>query len=170
MHCVCAWQHVSMAQFVNREQAAYVLAVGFGSGLIKPAPGTWGSLLGALLFWGMFELSIPLALAILLMGTMAGGYICRIGGERLGAVDHGSIVWDEVIAMGWLLLLVYLWSSLTLFTVMLSFALFRVFDIVKPWPINRIDAWHTPWSVMLDDLLAFAYAAIVFFMLMAWLS
>jgi phosphatidylglycerophosphatase A len=159
-----------MVRFVSREQTAYVLAVGFGSGLLKPAPGTWGSLLGAFLFWGLFVLSMPVALTVLILGTLAGGYICRIGGERLGEVDHGSIVWDEIIAMGWLLLVVTLWFDLTLTTVLLATALFRVFDIAKPWPINRVDAWHTPWGVMFDDLLAFAYAAIVFFMLMAWFA
>ncbi len=153
-----------MAQFVK--SLYYWLAVGFGSGLIKPAPGTWGSLLGALLWWGLLTLSIPIASALLLIGTLLGGAICRVGGERLGEVDHGSIVWDEIIAMGWLLLTIALFSQLTPWTLLFSLLLFRLFDITKPFPINRIDAWHTPWGVMADDLLAFAYAAICFFILM----
>jgi phosphatidylglycerophosphatase A len=157
-----------MVRFVNR--LYYWLAVGFGSGLIKPAPGTWGSILGTLLWWGLLTLSIPIASALLLIGTLLGGAICRVGGERLGEVDHGSIVWDEIIAMGWLLLTIALFSQLTLWTVLLGLLLFRLFDITKPWPINRIDAWHTPWSVMLDDLLAFAYAGIGFFILMNLIS
>jgi phosphatidylglycerophosphatase A len=157
-----------MVRFVNR--LYYWLAVGFGSGLIKPAPGTWGSILGTLLWWGLLTLSIPIASALLLIGTLLGGAICRVGGERLGEVDHGSIVWDEIIAMGWLLLTIALFSQLTLWTVLFGLLLFRLFDITKPWPINRIDAWHTPWSVMLDDLLAFAYAGIGFFILMNLIS
>lgn len=148
----------------------YWLAVGFGSGLIKPAPGTWGSILGALLWWGLLTLSVPIAGTLLLIGTLLGGAICRVGGERLGEVDHGSIVWDEIVAMGWLLLVMVLFSQLTLWTVLLGLLLFRLFDITKPWPINRVDAWHTPWSVMLDDLLAFAYAGIGFFILMNMIS
>lgn len=157
-----------MVRFVN--SLYYWLAIGFGSGLIKPAPGTWGSLLGMLLWWGLLTLSLPIASALLLIGTLLGGAICRVGGERLGEVDHGSIVWDEIIAMGWLLLTIALFSQLTLWTVLLGLLLFRLFDITKPWPINRIDAWHTPWSVMLDDLLAFAYAAICFFILLPLIS
>lgn len=157
-----------MVRFVNR--LYYWLAVGFGSGLIKPAPGTWGSVLGALLWWGLLTLSVPIASALLSIGTLLGGVICRVGGERLGEVDHGSIVWDEIVAMGWLLLTIALFSQLTLWTVLLGLLLFRLFDITKPWPINRVDAWHTPWSVMLDDLLAFAYAGIGFFILMNMIS
>ncbi len=157
-----------MAQFVN--SLYYWLAVGFGSGLIKPAPGTWGSLLGMLLWWGLLTLSLPIAVVLLVIGTVLGGAICRVGGERLGEVDHGSIVWDEIVAMGWLLLTIALFSQLTLWTVLLGLLLFRLFDITKPWPINRVDAWHTPWSVMLDDLLAFAYAGIGFFILMNMIS
>jgi phosphatidylglycerophosphatase A len=149
------------------DRLAYWFAIGFGSGLIKPAPGTWGTLIGVGLFWLLLSwLPSELVLVVLLIGTSVGGYICRIGGERLGEVDHGSIVWDEIIAMGWLLWLIALWQPLTMVTVSLSFVLFRFFDIVKPWPIAQVDAWHTPWGVMLDDLLAFTYAAIVFFMLL----
>jgi phosphatidylglycerophosphatase A len=157
-----------MVRFVN--STYYWLAVGFGSGLIKPAPGTWGSIAGTILWWGLLTLSVPVSVVLLVVGTMLGGAICRVGGERLGEVDHGSIVWDEIIAMGWLLLVIAYWSVLSLTTVGLALVLFRVFDITKPWPINRIDAWHTPWSVMLDDLLAFAYAAIVFFILIALIN
>jgi phosphatidylglycerophosphatase A len=155
-----------MVRFVN--SLYYWLAVGFGSGLINPAPGTWGTLLGALLWWALLTLSLPIAIVLLALGTVLGGEICRIGGERLGEVDHGSIVWDEIIAIGWLLMLVVLYSDLSLNNVLVSFALFRLFDITKPYPINLIDAWHTPWSVMFDDLLAAAYAGIGFFILI-WL-
>jgi phosphatidylglycerophosphatase A len=152
-----------MVPFVNR--LGYWLAVGWGSGLIKPAPGTWGSLAGALVFWGLLSLSEGLAWALLFVGTVFGAWVCRIGGERLGEVDHGSIVWDEIIAMGWLLVVIQWFDELTLIKVFLAFLLFRVFDILKPFPINRVDAWHTPWGVMLDDLLAFVYAVICFFSL-----
>jgi phosphatidylglycerophosphatase A len=168
MPCVYVWQRVSMARFANA--FGYWLAVGFGSGLIKPAPGTWGSLAGALLFWALIHISMPLTWAILLLGTLAGAWVCRIGGERLGEVDHGSIVWDEIIAMGWLLAVIAEWQELSWFNVALAFVLFRFFDIVKPFPINYVDAWHTPWGVMLDDLLAFAYAVICFFSLMYLIS
>lgn len=157
-----------MARFVNA--LGYWLAVGFGSGLLKPAPGTWGSLAGALVFWGLLSLSQGLTWALLFVGTAFGAWVCRIGGERLGEVDHGSIVWDEIIAMGWLLAVITQWYELTLVNVAIALVLFRVFDILKPFPINRIDAWHTPWGVMLDDLLAFAYAVICFFSLMYFIS
>lgn len=158
-----------MAQFAKH--IGYWLAVGFGSGLIKPAPGTWGSLLGAFLFWALLSYSFVASFCLLVLGTLAGAMICKVGGERLGEVDHGSIVWDEIIAMGWLLLVLTIYyAPLTWYTVLIAFALFRFFDIVKPWPIHLVDAWHTPWGVMLDDLLAFTYAAIGFFSLMYVIS
>lgn len=157
-----------MAQFVNA--LGYWLAVGWGSGLLKPAPGTWGSLAGALVFWGLLSLSENVTWAVLFVGTVFGALICRIGGERLGEVDHGSIVWDEIIAVGWLLAVIELNYELNWMNVALALLLFRVFDILKPFPINRVDAWHTPWGVMLDDLLAFAYAVICFFSLMYLIS
>ncbi len=168
MPCACVWLPVSMDRFVK--PFGYWLAVGFGSGLLKPAPGTWGSLAGALVFWGLLSLSEGIAWALLFVGTAFGAWVCRIGGERLGEVDHGSIVWDEIIAMGWLLAVIAQWYELTLVNVAIALVLFRVFDILKPFPINRIDAWHTPWGVMLDDLLAFAYAVICFFSLMYFIS
>ncbi len=157
-----------MVRFVNA--FGYWLAVGWGSGLIKPAPGTWGSLAGALVFWGLLSFSPSLTWAVLLIGTLFGAWVCRIGGERLGEVDHGSIVWDEIIAMGWLLAVIQFYYELNWLNVALALVLFRVFDILKPFPINRVDAWHTPWGVMLDDLLAFAYAVICFFSLMYVIS
>lgn len=157
-----------MARFADR--LAYGLAIGFGSGLIKPAPGTWGSLTGALLFWALLSLSLPLTLLVLLLGTALGAYVCRVGGERLGEVDHGSIVWDEIIAVGWLLLAVHVWQGLDGLSVALVFVLFRLFDILKPWPIHVVDGWHTPWGVMLDDLLSAVYAGIGVFSLLAWLA
>jgi phosphatidylglycerophosphatase A len=157
-----------MDRFVN--SFGYWLAIGWGSGLIKPAPGTWGSLAGALVFWGLLSLSEGLTWTLLLLGTAFGAWVCRIGGERLGEVDHGSIVWDEIVAMGWLLAVIELSYELSWMSVALALLLFRVFDILKPFPINRVDAWHTPWGVMLDDLLAFAYAVICFFSLMYLIS
>jgi phosphatidylglycerophosphatase A len=152
-----------------REDLAYWCAVGFGSGLIKPAPGTWGTLAGTGLFWlGLTFLPGAWIFVALVLSTLLGGYICRIGGERLGEVDHGSIVWDEIVAIGWLLWLVALFYPLTWITLGFAFVLFRIFDIIKPWPISRVDAWHTPWSVMFDDLLALFYAVIVFFMLIPY--
>lgn len=154
-----------MAQSINR--FGYWLAVGFGSGLIKPAPGTWGSLAGALLFWPLLLWSSAAALLVLVVGTLFGAWICEQGGRHLGEVDHGSIVWDEIIAVGWSLAVIsWLGEPLTWLNVALVFVLFRVFDILKPWPIHYVDAWHTPWGVMLDDLLAFIYTIICFFSLM----
>lgn len=157
-----------MVPFVNR--LGYWLAVGFGSGLIKPAPGTWGSLAGALLFWMLLSLSPTIGLVVVILGTVLGAWVCDQGGKRLGEVDHGSIVWDEIIAVGWSLWVVSLFYALTWLNVALVFVLFRVFDILKPWPIHYVDAWHTPWGVMLDDLLAFAYTVICFFSLMFIIS
>lgn len=141
-----------------------LLATGFGAGLLRPAPGTWGTVaalpLIGLLLWMPLWLAWPLLLLLCLVGIP----LCSAAGERLGVSDHGGIVYDEIA--GWaltVLLLAWLESSLDAFgplTLLASFLAFRFFDIVKPWPVSWADrAAGGGLGVMLDDLLAALYAA-----------
>lgn len=139
-------------------------ALGFGSGLLPKAPGTWGSLAAVgiyLLFAAFF--SDTVILMLVLLSLAAGGFICGRSAEQLGVHDHGAIVWDEFVGQ-WMVLLAipYLWSGHYVVAVALAFALFRVFDIKKPWPIAALDAHlETGWGIMLDDVLAAVYAIAV---------
>lgn len=139
---------------------AHFLALGFGSGLITPAPGTWGTLaalpLAALLLWlgvsgGMLAL---LTLPLFLLGI----WLCDVTGRALGVADSGHIVWDEIVAM----LLVLALVPATPLWWLLAFAAFRLFDIVKPWPIRWLDRHvHGGFGVMLDDAIAALFATLL---------
>ena len=133
------------------------VAFGFGSGLMPVAPGTWGSLLAVGLFWLIPPLSLPVQLGALSVAFAAGCVICGTSARRLGVHDYGGIVFDEIVAM----LLVLCVTPRTPGWSLAAFLLFRVFDIVKPWPIREADhRLHGGLGIMLDDVLAAVYAAL----------
>lgn len=136
---------------------AHLVAFGFGSGLAPKAPGTVGTLLGLPLFW-LIEAAAsdrPNQIALLVAAFLFGVWVCARAGRALGVADHGGIVWDEIVAFALVLVFTppgWLWIGV-------AFALFRVFDILKPWPIRSADArLKNGFGVMFDDLLAALYA------------
>lgn len=147
---------------------AHFLALGFGSGLITPAPGTWGSIaalpLAALLGWlgvgGVWLAWLSLPLFVL------GVWVCDVTGKALGVADSGHIVWDEIVAM--LLLLAFVPATATAW--LAALLVFRLFDIVKPWPIRWLDAKvHGGFGVMLDDVVAALFALLLLKVLLPYL-
>ena len=143
------------------------LACGFGSGLTPVAQGTFGSL-AALLPWLLLRhLSLPLYLLVLLVGFAIGVWACDIAGRALGVDDHRSLVWDEFIGQ-WIALIPLIIPALlptrvSLWWLLLAgFALFRLFDVWKPWPIRWFDRRvKGGMGVMIDDVMAGVFAAIV---------
>jgi len=136
----------------------HILAFGFGTGLAPFAPGTFGSLPGILLFWLTMDYGLYVQVGVALTITLAGVWICGESARRIGVHDHGGIVWDEIVGMYVTLLAAP--ASLTGW--ILAFVLFRIMDIVKPWPIRDLD--HSIGGgvgIMLDDLAAALYAAIL---------
>lgn len=138
---------------------AHLVACGFGSGLSPFAPGTAGTLFA----WATFPLLRPwmsdYELLAFLSLCFAGGVLAvhRTGAD-LGVVDHGSIVWDEIVPF-WLVLLFcpagWLWQTT-------AFFLFRFFDIVKPQPARYFDEQvKNGFGVMSDDLVAAGYTLLV---------
>jgi phosphatidylglycerophosphatase A len=150
------------------EHPAHFFAFGFGAGLARKAPGTYGTLVALplyhwLLAWG---LSAGMIALLCLPLFVFGIWVCDKSCRSLGVHDHGGIVWDEIVAM--LLVLTAVPVSLTAWIV--AFALFRLFDIVKPWPIRWLDAKvHGGFGVMLDDLVAALFAMVVLRLLLPWL-
>ena len=133
----------------------HFLAFGFGSGLSSKAPGTMGTL-AALPVWYLLA-QLPLAgyLAGLLLVIAVGPYLCGKTARDLGVHDHGGIVWDEIAGF----LLTMLLVPVSVWMALIGFALFRLFDIVKPWPIGWLDRHvHGGTGIMLDDLVAALYA------------
>ena len=149
---------------------AYWWSVGFGSGLLRPAPGTWGSVLG--LFLGYLMLLQTQAVWLLIGGaaTVTGISILAIGHiERSAGVhDASEIVIDE-IAGQWLAMLPLALLPHGWFELGVSFLLFRIFDIFKPWPIGPLDQKVSGgFGVMVDDLVAGVIAAAILSLLMLY--
>lgn len=133
----------------------HFLALGFGAGLLKPAPGTWGTL-AAVPIYLVLNLWMPMShwlsgLSLGVIGFVLGIYLCGRTAKDVGVHDHSAIVWDEFVGFWvsmWLL-------PVTWATVLLAFVLFRLFDILKPWPIRWLDQHvHGGFGIMVDDLLA----------------
>lgn len=136
-----------------------IVSFGFGSGLIRPAPGTWGSLL-AWMFWvaGVSRLSDPYIALLLVAAFALGCWTCHRVGKEMGRPDHGGMVWDEIVAF-WLVL----WLTPdNLIAQAVAFAVFRFFDILKPPPIHFFDShFKNGFGVMWDDIVAAVYSLLV---------
>jgi phosphatidylglycerophosphatase A len=131
-----------------------LIATGLYSGYLPKAPGTWGSLVGLLLFLLLHNLSLPVYLAVVaglfIVGSFAAGETEKILDNR----DPGIVVIDEIVGI-----LVGLTAiPATPLTLALGFILFRFFDIAKPFPIRLVDQrFHGGLGIMLDDVLAGIY-------------
>lgn len=145
---------------------ARVLAFGFGSGLLRPAPGTWGSLFGWLSYVLLLQAQPEwIRLTAVGFAFAAGVWACGRAGQDLGVADHGGMVWDEVAAF-WLVLALL---PTGFATQLAGFLLFRLFDIFKPPPIRYFDTrWKSGFGVMFDDFLAAAYTLLVLALWTRW--
>nr|WP_206202949.1 phosphatidylglycerophosphatase A [Thioalkalivibrio sp. XN8] len=136
----------------------HFLALGFGAGLVPVAPGTAGTLVGVLLDPLLRLLGFELRVVIVAAIALAGVWICGESARRLGVHDHPAIVWDEIAGYLALMLVVpagWPWA-------LAGFAVFRLFDIWKPWPIRQLDhAVPGGLGIMLDDLVAAAWGALL---------
>ncbi|UZR29482.1 phosphatidylglycerophosphatase A family protein [Methylococcus mesophilus] len=141
-----------------------LIAVGFGAGLAPWAPGTFGTLAAIplyLLFTGASP-AVYSAIVVVLLGL--GVVACGRCGRALGQADHPAIVWDEIVGF-----LITMWGIPASWpNVLLGFALFRFFDIVKPWPIRAIDRRTAGgWGVMLDDVAAGLLSSLILHVLIS---
>lgn len=129
----------------------HLLAFGFGSGAAPRAPGTWGSLVAVPLYFLFFWLPSELYWSLVGLAFAVGIWLCGRTARDLKVHDHGGIVWDEFVGM-WIVLGFH---PDTLQGVLIAFLLFRLFDILKPWPINWFDK-KIPGGlgIMFDDVLA----------------
>ncbi len=134
---------------------AHFVALGFGAGLVPVLPGTAGSLLGLLLFLALRDLPWPVYLG-LLAGVFVVGALAAHRSARLMAIkDPSCIVIDEIAGV----LLALFLSPAGWVWPLVAFALFRLFDVLKPWPVGLADRRaQGGFGIMLDDLLAGGYA------------
>jgi phosphatidylglycerophosphatase A len=141
------------------QSSAHMIALGFGSGLMRPAPGTWGTVFGWITFnYFLAQLSSHTQGLLIAAAFAVGVWACGRAGKALGVIDHGAWVWDEVVAF-WLVL----WLLPASFGSQLwAFVLFRFFDIVKPAPIRQLDEQlKNGFGVMFDDIIAAGYTLLV---------
>lgn len=137
---------------------AHLIALGFGSGLGRIAPGTVGTLWGWLSFLVLQLWLSPTQIGWLLpVAGVVGWWACTVTARDMRVADPGHIVWDEVLAMWiilWLTMPMGFWGQL------IAFALFRFYDAVKPQPVKWADqlfkgfGWKGGFGIMFDDLVA----------------
>jgi phosphatidylglycerophosphatase A len=144
----------------------HLIAFGFGAGLSPRAPGTAGTVV-AVPVWLLLSLLPlwPYAAAVTAL-ILFGIWVCGASARLLGIHDHPGIVFDEIAGFcvaATPLLPVLGWVDGPLWAWLLAaFVLFRIFDILKPWPIRWLDRHvHGGFGIVVDDLLAGVYAAAV---------
>ena len=145
--------------FPDLNKPSHLLATFFGIGLLKPAPGTWGSL-AAVLLWYFLDFLHSYALIILPAFILFSWLVCNKADQDSESKDNSFIVIDEVAGM--IVALSFISHDLILY--LFAFLLFRLFDIFKPWPISWIDKnIKGGLGIILDDLIAGFFAGVIIF-------
>ncbi len=138
------------------------LAFGFGSGLSRYMPGTIGTLAAIPIYFLLIQTPLWLYIALTLLAVVTGIWICQNAADKLKEHDYGGIVWDEVA--GYLITMSLVPYSLK--NLLIGFILFRILDILKPWPIKWADKHVSGgFGIMLDDVMAGIFAAIALWVL-----
>lgn len=141
-----------------------LLALGFGAGLLPRAPGTAGTLAAAPFVWALGLLPAWAYLTMLVAAFVVGCWVCGVTARAVGVDDHPAIVWDEFVGLA-ATLAVLPQSPAVVAT---AVVVFRVFDILKPWPIRVFDRrLHGGLGIMLDDVLAAVPAAVCVYLVLA---
>jgi phosphatidylglycerophosphatase A len=140
---------------------AWAVATFFGAGFGKPGPGTWGSVAAVLLWAAYAWLAHPSPHALLLallagiaLSIVLGVPAATIAARESGRHDPGFVVIDEVAGQ-WIALL---GSRVSWRDALIALALFRLFDIVKPFPARQLEGLPAGWGIVFDDVAAGLYA------------
>lgn len=137
-----------------KRRAALALATGFGSGYSPVAPGTAGSAVGVLLFLPLVKAPLWAQVAAIVVVYFLGVAASSVAAEVAGRKDPGIAVVDEIVGQ-WIS---YLALPFTPATALAGFLLFRVMDVIKPWPARQSEALAGGWGIMTDDVFAGIYA------------
>ncbi len=133
------------------------LAFGFGSGLVPKAPGTFGTLACVPFYLLLSDLEIIPYIIVCGFVSVIGIYICGYAAKALKIHDHPGIVWDEFAGF----LITMIGASFSWSNIFIGFVLFRIFDILKPWPISWLDKKVSGGlGIMLDDIVAGLFALV----------
>lgn len=134
------------------------------AGLAPKAPGTWGTAFACVLApFLFFPLAIPLRILLLAALFFVGGWAAGQGELILGQKDPGQIVIDELVGV-WLVMLPF--KNASFWLIFSAFICFRIFDIIKPWPIKASENWLPGgYGIMIDDVIAGLYALAIVYLL-----
>ncbi|MFV0445402.1 MAG: phosphatidylglycerophosphatase A [Planctomycetaceae bacterium] len=134
------------------DQLTLLIATGLGVGWLPVVPGTFGSLWGVLIAWGLSLTgwSIASQAVCLLVGCGLGVAICQRAARLLALKDPGPVVYDEFLSLPLAFLIIpFSWP-----TAAAVFLIFRILDMAKPWPICRLERLPGGWGIMADDMAA----------------
>ncbi|WP_105903048.1 phosphatidylglycerophosphatase A [Vibrio gangliei] len=149
----------------------HLLAVGFGSGLSKFVPGTMGTLASIPFYLLLVQLPSLVYCTLVIVAALLGIVICQKTSDDMMVHDHGAIVWDEFVGF-WITMSVVPFMGLPIYDwhiIAIGFVLFRIFDMVKPWPISVLDRKvHGGFGIMVDDLLAGVMAAVALWLVLVY--
>ena len=151
----------------SRDKVILFAAEGFGLGRIRFAPGTWGSLWGIPLGWGLGYFDTVWWVRLIVAAAMfaVGVPLCNVAARLRNTKDPGSVVWDEIAAFPLVYALVPLNGPRPWIVLIAGFILFRVFDIWKPPPVRQCDRLTGGFGIMIDDTVAACYAAACLYLL-----
>jgi phosphatidylglycerophosphatase A len=149
-----------MGKILNEKLITF-LATGFGSGLAPYAPGTAGTLVGALICLLCIPMPWTLRLFFVLVLLALSLYVSQKAEELYQKKDDQRIVIDEIIGIQITMLPV----AINVLSLCAGFVLFRIFDILKPFPVRNLQGLPGGWGVVADDVAAGIYAAIVLWLL-----
>jgi len=138
---------------------AKLISTFFGIGYLPYMPGTYGSIAGVVLYY-LLRNNIAICWFFVIIIILLGFLASKKAEDIFGKKDPSFVVIDEVAAI----MVVLLFAPQTIFFIILSFLLFRLFDIIKPCPIKKIEQFSGSWGIMLDDLMAAAYAILVIYL------
>lgn len=145
--------------------AVFIATAGY-TGYFPFAPGTVGSAVGLVVYLLAWWAQSPLVEVALIVALFGAGVWAGTTAERyFGGVDPGPIVLDEVVGM----LITLAFIPVGLSGAIAGFVLFRIFDVIKPFPANRLEALHGGLGVMADDAMAAVYANISLRLVMWWM-
>jgi phosphatidylglycerophosphatase A len=156
-----------MVQMINaqksfKEKTAILLGTVFGIGYTPKAPGTAASLFAAIIYFFIKPDSTFLAILCIIIFVI--GIFITPALENIAGKDPSLLVIDE-LAGQWVAFLFV--NQVSIIAILTGFILFRLFDILKPLGINKLQDLHGGWGVMLDDILAGLYSAIIMYFLIS---
>lgn len=142
---------------------ALVVATAGGAGYFPFAPGTVGSAVGVVIYLLTRHLDPAVQVGLFLAVCVLGTWASTVAARHFGRDDPGYVVIDEVAGQLATLLLL----DVGLMGATLGFLIFRVLDIIKPWPANRLEALHGGAGIMADDVMAGAYGWVLLWGILA---